>query len=65
MQHIAIYTRVSSRKQNTKSQEPDLRQWSEAYADGREIWYHDTWSGRTMDRPGWKRLEREINSGRV
>ena len=40
MQHIAIYPRVSSRKQDTRSQEPDLKQWVEAYGNGIPIkWY--------------------------
>ncbi len=66
MQHIAIYPRVSSRKQDTKSQEPDLKQWAEAYGDGTPIkWYRDKASGKTMDRPGWKRLESAIDSGQV
>ena len=29
---IAIYLRVSSRQQDTRSQEPDLSRWVEAYA---------------------------------
>ncbi len=66
MQHIAIYPRVSSRKQDTISQEPDLKQWAEAYANGTPIkWYRDKASGKTMDRPGWKRLESAIDSGQV
>ena len=66
MQHIAIYPRVSSRKQDTKSQEPDLKQWAEAYGNGTPIkWYRDKASGKTMDRPGWKRLEAAIDSGKV
>jgi len=66
MQHIAIYPRVSSRKQDTKSQEPDLKQWAEAYGHGTPIrWYRDKASGKTMDRPGWKRLEAAIDSGKV
>ena len=66
MQHIAIYPRVSSRKQDTKSQEPDLKQWAEAYGNGIPIkWYRDKASGKNMDRPGWKRLEAAIDSGKV
>ena len=66
MQHIAIYLRVSTRKQDTKSQEPDLKQWAEAYGNGTPIkWYRDKASGKTMDRPGWKRLESAIDSGKV
>jgi DNA invertase Pin-like site-specific DNA recombinase len=65
MQHVAIYVRVSTRKQDTKSQEPDVKRWIEAYADGPVKWYRDKASGKTMDRPGWNRLERDIDSGKV
>ncbi len=66
MQHIAIYIRVSTRKQDTRSQEPDLKRWGEAYADGTPVkWYRDKATGKTMDRPGWNRLEAAIDAGRV
>ena len=66
MQHIALYARVSSRRQDTRSQEPDLTVWAEHSADGQPVqWYRDRMTGRTMDRPGWNRLESDINSGRV
>ncbi len=65
MQHVAIYVRVSSKKQDTKSQEPDLWRWIEAYADGPVKWYRDRATGKTMDRPGWNRLERDIDAGKV
>ena len=66
MQHIAVYVRVSTRKQDTKSQEPDLKQWLTAYADGKPIvWYRDKATGKTMDRPGWNRLESAIDTGKV
>ncbi|MFZ5828566.1 MAG: recombinase family protein [Planctomycetota bacterium] len=63
--HIAIYVRVSSRKQDTRSQEPDLHRWVEAYADAPVVWYRDKFTGRTMDRPGWNRLEADMVAGRV
>ena len=57
MQTIAIYVRVSTHKQDTKSQEPDLQQWATAFARGSPVvWYRDKATGKTMDRPGWKRL---------
>jgi DNA invertase Pin-like site-specific DNA recombinase len=63
---IAIYVRVSTRRQDTRSQEPELKRWIEAYADGRDVkWYRDRATGKTMDRPGWKRLETGIDAGRV
>lgn len=63
--HIAIYVRVSSRRQDTRSQEPDLKRWAESYADAPVKWYRDKMSGKTMDRPGWKRLEADIAVGKV
>jgi DNA invertase Pin-like site-specific DNA recombinase len=63
---IAIYMRVSSRQQDTRSQEPDLKRWVEAYADGVPVkWYHDKFTGKTMDRPGWSRLEADMVAGNV
>ncbi len=62
--HVAIYIRVSSRNQDTRSQEPDLERW--AAAQDRAIrWYRDRFTGRTMDRPGWRKLEAAIRMGKV
>src|SRR3989304_4622937 len=64
--HIAIYVRVCSRKQDTRSQEPDLKRWMEAYADSTPVvWYRDKASGKSMDRRGWKQLEAGIVAGQV
>jgi DNA invertase Pin-like site-specific DNA recombinase len=65
MQQTAIYVRVSSRKQDTRSQEPDLNRWIDAYAGDSVAWYRDKATGKTMDRPGWKRLEAAIDAGKV
>lgn len=66
MRFIAIYMRVSSRQQDTRSQKPDLERWAEAYADGATVkWYSDKFTGKTMDRPGWKRLEADMVAGKV
>jgi len=65
MQHVAIYVRVSTKKQDTKSQEPDLHRWIDAYAGDSVTWYRDKATGKTMDRPGWKRLEAAIDAGKV
>jgi DNA invertase Pin-like site-specific DNA recombinase len=63
---IAIYLRVSSRKQDTRSQEPDLKRWVDAYADGLPVkWYRDKATGKNMDRPGWQRVEAAIDAGKV
>ncbi len=64
--HIGIYVRVSGKKQDTRSQLPDLKRWVEAFADGQPItWYEDKVSGKTMDRPGWNKLEADMVSGKV
>ena len=64
--HIAIYMRVSSIGQTTKSQEPDLRRWELGYANDTPVtWYQDHFTGKTMDRPGWSKLEAAIRAGKV
>lgn len=62
---VAIYVRVSSRQQDTRSQEPDLNRWVEAYADAPVAWYRDKFTGKTMERPGWRRLEADMIAGKV
>jgi len=63
----AIYARVSSRKQDQASQYPDLERYAKTVeGEGEEVvWYRDTFTGKTMARPGWKRLEEAIRSGKV
>ena len=63
--YIAVYVRVSSKKQDTRSQEPDLKRWIEAFADHPVRWYRDKATGKNMDRPGWKRLEADMLAGKV
>ena len=64
--YLAVYARVSSRKQDTKSQEPDLKRWLSAYADGRPIrWFHEKATGTTMNRPAWRKLEADVDAGKV
>jgi len=62
---VAVYVRVSSRRQDTRSQEPDLHRWVEAYADAPVKWYRDKFTGTTMDRPDWRRLEADMVAGKV
>jgi len=64
MPHVALYTRVSSNSQYARGQEAELARWS-AGMRPEAIWYRDTFSGRTMDRPGWNRLWAELEAGRV
>ncbi len=64
MKHIAIYLRVSSRRQDTRSQEPDLKRWGATQSEPVR-WYRDKFTGKTMDRPGWQKLEADIRAGKV
>ena len=66
MKHIAIYVRVSSDQQDLRSQEPDMKRWVEAFADGTPVrWYQDKITGKTMNRPGWQQLEADMNAGKI
>jgi DNA invertase Pin-like site-specific DNA recombinase len=64
MKHVAIYCRVSSRGQDTASQEPDLKRYLQDQ-DGEAVWYRDTFSGKTMERRGWTKLIGEVRAGKV
>jgi DNA invertase Pin-like site-specific DNA recombinase len=62
--HIAIYVRVSSTSQDHRSQLPDLERWANAQDDP-VIWYDDKFTGKTMIRPGWNKLDEAIRFGKV
>ncbi len=64
MKHIAVYLRVSSNGQDTRSQEPELQRWANAQEQPVR-WYQDKATGKTMDRPGWARLEAAVCKGQV
>ena len=62
---VAVYVRVSKgRGQDTASQEPDLKRWADAQGEP-VAWYRDKFTGKTMDRPGFNRLMRDIQAGKV
>jgi len=64
----AIYTRVSTAQQTTRSQKPDLQRWLDTQNPdelGQVKWFHDSATGKTMDRPGWQKLQTAINAGHV
>ncbi len=63
---IAIYIRVSSNQQDTRSQEPDLQCWARAFGNDMPVrWYLDKITGKTMVRPGWQQLEADMNAGKI
>lgn len=64
MKHAAIYVRVSSKRQDTRSQLPDLEKWA-SLQDKPVRWYKDKFTGKTMDRPGWNRLQQALDCGEV
>src|ERR1700679_3127814 len=65
MNTIAIYCRVSSRSQDSANQKPDLQRWIDQNPDAPVKWYDDTFTGKTMDRPGWNRLWAAVERGEV
>jgi len=60
----AIYVRVSHRDQTHASQLPDLERWGEAN-DGPVLWFKDTFTGRTMNRPGMDKMLAALRSGKL
>src|SRR5689334_10527544 len=62
--YVAIYVRVSSKAQNTRSQEPELQRWANAQTEPIK-WYFDKASGTKMDRLGWNKLVDAIRLGNV
>jgi DNA invertase Pin-like site-specific DNA recombinase len=64
LKHVAIYVRVSGKRQETASQEPDLKSWAERQ-DRPVIWYRDKFTGKSMDRPGMAKLLSNLGAGRV
>lgn len=62
--HTAIYVRVSSRTQDTRSQIPDLQRYAASEPEPVR-WYDDKFTGKTMVRAGWQKLEAAIHRGEV
>lgn len=60
----AVYVRVSSRDQTHASQLPDLERWVAAHG-GKVDWFKDTFTGKSMDRPGLEKLLEAMRAGRV
>jgi DNA invertase Pin-like site-specific DNA recombinase len=62
--HHAIYLRVSTKRQDTASQEPELKRWAQSH-EGDSSWYHDSYTGTSMDRPGFPQLIKDMETGQV
>ena len=63
----AVYVRVSSKAQTTKSQIPDLKRYVESHSDelGTVKILIEKHTGTTMNRPKWNKLEKAIVNNRV
>ena len=59
-----IYVRVSSRDQSHASQLPDLERWVAAN-DCNVEWFRDTFTGRSMDRPGMTSMLDSMQGGKL
>ena len=63
---IAVYLRVSTTAQDHRSQEPDLKAWLRTNRKSRRtIWYRDTFTGATMNRPGMRKLDADIRADKI
>jgi len=60
----AIYVRVSSKSQDTRSQEADLKRWA-ASQDTEVRWYRDKATGLKMERPAMDKLLADIQYGKI
>jgi DNA invertase Pin-like site-specific DNA recombinase len=66
MKETAIYIRVSTKAQDTASQEPDLKRYVTGIGSDEPCqWYSDQFTGKTMDRKGWNRLMADVQSGKI
>jgi putative transposase len=61
--HHAIYMRVSTKRQDMASQEPELKRWARSQGDS--CWYQDSYTGTSMDRPGFRKLVKDMETGQV
>lgn len=64
---VAAYVRVSSRHQKTDSQEAEIKKWLEGNGidPAKVVWFSDKETGKTLDRPGFQRLQKAIFDGSV
>jgi DNA invertase Pin-like site-specific DNA recombinase len=64
---IACYCRVSTRHQKTDSQVAEIQKWLDGhgYTADQVEWFSDHETGKTLARPGFQRLQKEIFNGRI
>ncbi len=57
------YYRASSKSQDLKSQEADMKAHGDKEPDA--VSYRDKFTGKSLDRPGWNRLWADVLAGKV
>jgi DNA invertase Pin-like site-specific DNA recombinase len=64
---IAAYCRVSTVRQRADSQINEIKKWLEGngYDESKVEWFIDKETGKTLQRPEFQRLQREIFAGRI
>jgi DNA invertase Pin-like site-specific DNA recombinase len=64
---VGVYIRVSSESQRLDSQRAELERWlsMHGYQDDQVAWYEDKVTGKSMDRPAFRKLEKDVSSGLV
>ena len=64
---IACYCRVSSARQKTDSQKPEIRRWLQGNGiDPATVeWFEDKETGRTLKRPAFDRLQKAVFAGKA
>jgi DNA invertase Pin-like site-specific DNA recombinase len=64
---IAAYCRVSTARQKADSQVAEIKKWlaAQGYDESQVVWYIDHETGKTLKRPEFDRLQRDIFSGRI
>jgi DNA invertase Pin-like site-specific DNA recombinase len=66
-ERIAVYTRVSSKAQDVRSQELELAPYRQNQRlRGNVVTdYMDKFTGKSMNRPGWNRLWADVEAGKI
>lgn len=64
---VACYVRVSTRRQKHDSQRAEIQKWLDANGiDAQQVeWYADKETGKTLNRPEFDRLQKDIFHGHV
>lgn len=64
---VAAYVRVSHHRQNTDGQEAEIKKWAAGNGidPAKLTWFIDKETGKTLDRPQFKKLQHAIFNGEV